>query len=445
MNKTIIKLETACFQDHERVNKILGTLDARNFAKLIDAVGLTANPRKSKVGKITDAIQETLDLSPELFRFKSKGLLVSTSSCIELERNRFDLSFEEEQYEGVLDGGHNMLAIGLHLLLKLGEDSKQVGKIKLWDEFIEIWNNQDKSARDELLDDVALDKISVPIEIIYPSKLEVPNFIETVLDISDARNNNDSLSSTTKHEHKKYYEILKKSLDQEINDKVEWKDNTAGKSIKPQDIIAMSLIPLYALQEAGKLPEGSPKINPVSIYSSKSSCVDAYNRIIEAEYERNGVEEVTDPYLVSAFSLMKALPLLYDLIYREFPYAYNSNSGAFGRISCVKLFDPQKKADGKTYLRSNPKTKYYESECTYKYPDGFILPIFSALSEWMEIKGNKVQWKMPNPAASIEANLQKFTEMFIAVSIKDNDYNPQSVGKNSGAYMIMRQTFQYNS
>ena len=290
MNKTIIKLETACFQDHERVNKILGTLDARNFAKLIDAVGLTANPRKSKVGKITDAIQETLDLSPELFRFKSKGLLVSTSGCIELERNRFDLSFEEEQYEGVLDGGHNMLAIGLHLLLKLGEDSKQVGKIKLWDEFIEIWNNQDKSARDELLDDVALDKISVPIEIIYPSKLEVPNFIETVLDISDARNNNDSLSSTTKHEHKKYYEILKKSLDQEINDKVEWKDNTAGKSIKPQDIIAMSLIPLYALQEAGKLPEGSPKINPVSIYSSKSSCVDAYNRIIEQ------IESIKDEY-----------------------------------------------------------------------------------------------------------------------------------------------------
>ena len=236
---------------------------------------------------------------------------------------------------------------------------------------------------------------------------------------------------------------MKKSLDQEINDKVEWKDNTAGKSIKPQDIIAMSLIPLYALQEAGKLPKGSPKINPVSIYSGKSSCVDAYNRIIEAEYKRNGVEGVNDPYLVSVFLLMKDLPFLYDMIYRKFPYAYNSNSGAFGRISCVKLFDPQKKADGKTYLRSYPKTKYYESECTYKYPDGFILPIFSALSEWMEIKGNKVQWKMPNPAASIEANLQKFTEIFIAVSIIDNDYNRQSFGKNSGAYMIMRQTFQY--
>ncbi|SMN16496.1 hypothetical protein CRYPA_275 [uncultured Candidatus Thioglobus sp.] len=33
---------------------------------------------------------------------------------------------------------------------------------------------------------------------------------------------------------------MKVSLDQEINNKVEWKDNTAGKSIKPQDIIAMS-------------------------------------------------------------------------------------------------------------------------------------------------------------------------------------------------------------
>lgn len=445
MNKTIIKLETACFQEHDRVNKILGTLDAKNIAKLIDAVGLTANPRKSKVGKITNAIQETLEYSPELFRFKSKGLLVSTSKCLELDRNRFDLSFEEEKYEGVLDGGHNMLAIGLHLLSKLGEDELVVRKIKLWDQFVEIWKNQDVSARDELLDNEELNKLSVPVEIIYPSELEAPNFIETVLEISDARNNNDSLSSTTKHEHKKYYEILKTSLDVNINQKVEWKDNDVGKSIKSQDIIAMSLIPLYALQEAGKLPEGSPKINPVSIYSSKSSCVETYNAIIRAEYKRNSSEEVSDPYLISAFSLMKDLPFLYDLIYKEFPKAYNSNSGAFGRISCVKLFDPQKKADGKTYLRAKPKTKFYEAECDYKYPDGFIMPIFGALSEWMEVKGNQLQWKMISPSASIEEKLKKFTEMFIAVSIKDNDYNPQSVGKNSGAYMIMRQTLQYNS
>jgi hypothetical protein len=443
-NAIIIKLETACFQDHDRVNKIIGTLDAKNFAKLIDAVGLTANPRKSKVGKITSAIQDTLEISPELFRFKSKGLLVSTSSCKKLDRNRFQLSFEDETYEGVLDGGHNMLAIGIHLLLKLGESEKEIRKIKLWDQFIKIWKSQDKDSRDDLLGDEELNKISIPVEIVHPTELELPNFMETVWEISDARNNNDSLSSTTKSEFKKYYEILKTSLDPKINNKIEWKDNTADKSIKAQDIIAMSLIPLYALQELDKMPKGPLKINPVNIYSSKSKCVEVLNSIIKAEYDRNGSEEVKDPYLLSAFGIMKDLPRLYDLIYEKFPSAYNK-AGSFGRIESVRLYDPKKKADGRTYLRVAPKTKYYENECVYKYPDGFIMPIFAALSEWMEIKGNKVQWKLQDPFGSIEKNLAEFVKMLIEVSIKSNGYNAQSVGKNPGAYMIMSQTFQYNS
>ncbi|SVD80754.1 uncharacterized protein METZ01_LOCUS433608, partial [marine metagenome] len=61
-----IKLVEACYQHHDRVNKIIGKIDARNISKLISAVGLTANPRKSKVGKITRAIQETLETSPEM-------------------------------------------------------------------------------------------------------------------------------------------------------------------------------------------------------------------------------------------------------------------------------------------------------------------------------------------------------------------------------------------
>ena len=72
-NNITIKVDNFYQQKHNRVEKIIGTISAKNFSKLISGVGLTANPRKSKVGKITTAIQDTLEHDPDLFSFKSKG------------------------------------------------------------------------------------------------------------------------------------------------------------------------------------------------------------------------------------------------------------------------------------------------------------------------------------------------------------------------------------
>jgi hypothetical protein len=440
MKNTTIKLENGSFliQEHDLINKIIGTIDPKNFAKLIYKVGLTANPRKSKVGKITNAIQETLQFNPEMFSFKTNGLLVATSECQRLDRGRFNLSFEDQRFEGVLDGGHNTLAIGLHILDAFGVD---IRKIKIWDDFLEVWNQQDEDAVYSLVDEL---KFAVPIEIIYPTEKAAPNFIETVFDISDARNNNDSLSSTTKHDHQGYYEILKESLDESINEKVEWKDNDVNEntSIKSQDIIAMSLVPLLALQRENKLPEGVPTINPVNIYSSKSKCVDIFNKLISIERDKSGNNEVIDTYIVSAFRMLKDLPRMYDLIYKEFPDSYNINSSRFGGIESVRIYKKNEKA-GKRFLRNPPLTKFYGEECVYKYPDGFIIPVFCALSEWMEVRGDKLEWKVTDPEKLLKDNLTKFTKMFLETTIKDNDYNPQSIGKNTGGYMTMSREFQF--
>jgi hypothetical protein len=51
------------------------------------------------------------------------------------------LYFDDEDIEGVPDGGHNLLAIALHILRKaLGEDSEKVLKgLKRWESVPALW------------------------------------------------------------------------------------------------------------------------------------------------------------------------------------------------------------------------------------------------------------------------------------------------------------------
>ena len=125
-------------QDYPAIDKIIGSIDADNFAKLIDIAGLGSNPRESKANKVTEAIIETLEKSPELLVFKSKGLLISTSKCIVTDSHEnIQISFVDDNHEGILDGGHNMLAIALFILKKVLNDEKKIKRIKSFNDFLE--------------------------------------------------------------------------------------------------------------------------------------------------------------------------------------------------------------------------------------------------------------------------------------------------------------------
>ena len=434
-NQVTIKTECAYIQEHPQINKVLAVIDATNLAKLIDVVGLTANPRKSKKNRITTAICETLRQSPSELRFKSKGMLISSSSCIPNQRGRFTLSFEDDKFEGVLDGGHNMLAVGLFILEEyFGDDAnKKLRSIKNWDDFIEVWN----SCKDDLQEVLSVFDFEMPVEIIYPNDKYQAEFPDFVFEISDARNNNASLSAGTKADHRGYYDVLKRMLDPEVDKNIEWKDGDGGR-IKRDDIVAMSLIPLLALQNAGKLKTSTPQINPIAIYSSKGKCVDTFSDIFEKYSNDQG--EVVDPLFLSAMSLLAELPGLYDRIYELFPDAYNSHSPGFGRMDCVRIYDSSKKSD-KKYTRKQPRTKYYARECKNGYPDGFIIPIFAALCELMSIREDKLTWKTPDPAAFLEEHFDESVKLLVS-AIKDNGYNPNKVGKSRGAYESMSTMFE---
>ena len=432
MKSVTIKTENHTIFNFQDINKVIGTLNPSNIAKLLDTIELTANPRKSKINKITNAIQETLELSPESMVFKSKGLLLSTGECEPLERGRFKMRVEDKVTDGLLDGGHNMLAIGMFFLKKYfeaGDISEPVEykRVKRWDDFLEIWS----SCRGDIDDVVDQLDFLIPIEIIYPVPGKEDVFGDKVFEISDARNNNHSLSSGTKADHKGYYDILKASLDPELNDEVEWKDNDIEKSIKRNDIVSLALIPLIALQRNNRLDKDFGKINPTMIYNSKEKCVEAYSLIIEKYTNEKGELEL--PIVVeNAFKLMIDIPRFFDLVYKHFPEYYNSRQGSFGRISSVS----QKKDKEDKVIKGYYKTNFYKFKLDYKYPPAFMIPIIVSFNELIKIEGDNVSWKIANMEGFIENNLKNHCGMLIS-TIKDNHYDSQSVGKSSAAYKGM--------
>src|SRR3546814_14785409 len=104
---------------------------------------LEANPRAAKIGSVTNAIVESLEETPELFPFKSKGILIGTSSYEALQRNRFEPTFDNPESEGILDGGHNMLAIGVPMLAAVA-DERELVRISLWAAMQYLWDTYRK-------------------------------------------------------------------------------------------------------------------------------------------------------------------------------------------------------------------------------------------------------------------------------------------------------------
>lgn len=123
------------------VTKIVGLVQAKFFVLIIDPLNLEANTRSAKTGAITDAIQETISNTPELFPFMSKGVLLASSRYERLERNRIRIDPANLQIEGILDGGHNTLAIGLYILGQTLEyHGESLSKsAKNWDTFKSLW------------------------------------------------------------------------------------------------------------------------------------------------------------------------------------------------------------------------------------------------------------------------------------------------------------------
>ncbi len=423
------------------IKRYTGFVRGRDLYALFDHVSLEANPRAAKVGNVTSAILESLEDTPQLFPFKSKGILIGTSGYEALQRNRFELNFANPDSEGILDGGHNMLAIGMHMLAAVA-DERELGRVTLWEDMKSFWDKY----RKELEDVRDQFDFLVPVELLVPSDPEdvraVQQFEMSVLDICAARNNNAQLTQETKSNKLGFYTEIRERLDSTIAARVEWKSNewesSEARPIKVRDLLALAWIPLNKANEADLLPLDI-SVTPQNIYRNKGECSKQFDRLMlnsEVSEPRDGpTHELTNVTVASCFDILADLPSLYDQIYEDFPDAYNSNNYRFGSNTIVKLYDPAKRETAKdktAYVVTQPTTHYTNKPVYYRYPDGLIMPLVYGLKGLMDIEGDRVVWAT-DPKVFLKNYLSDIAGAYRLV-LDMARFDPQKLAKNQASH-----------
>ena len=411
-----------------KIQRISSSISPYHFIRLVGVSDNKINPRAARENGITCDIRETLDLSPNLFWLMSKGILIATENCKLLDRGRVSLTTDGDR-EGIMDGGHNALAISQFLISKLFPEVKI---FKTWTDCKEFWNKNEKEIINRFNEQGGNDtfKFSIPVEIIFPSDADgsLDEYYETISQICTARNTNVQLKQATQDNQVGIYEVLKEHLS--CSDKVVWKSGQSG-DIKVEDIVSMAVIPLIFLQEQGRLPNDKTikTLNAVSVYSQKSKCVEFYGDVLkhpEISTKQEDKYILNNSLVRSALEMIDDIVKAYDRMYLAFPDIHNSNAGKFGRIGAV---DQKKtKCVSSPFLTTAQKTDY-------KYSAGFFLPLFCGIRKLMYIDEatNTLKWKK-NPSDSSfdfrDLKCAKYIEM-----VKFLAYDPLKVGKASMMYL----------
>jgi hypothetical protein len=423
------------------IKRYTGFVRARDLYGLFDHVSLEANPRAAKTGSVTAAILASLQETPELFPFKSKGILIGTSTYEALQRNRFELIFANPESEGILDGGHNMLALGIHILSSVASD-RELARISLWEDMKELWDKY----RADL--DLVRDEFDflVPVELLVPSDPEdveaVQQFEMSVLDICAARNNNAQLTQETKSNKLGFYTEIRDRLDPQIAARVEWKSNewesSESRPIKVRDLLALAWIPLNRANEANLLPLDI-SVTPQNIYRNKGECSKQFDRLMAnpavSEPRDGPTHELINATVASCFDVLKELPKLYDKIYADFPEAYNSNNYRFGSNPIVKAYDPARRAAAKDksgFVATQPFTHFTGKPVYYRYPDGLIMPLVYGLKGLMAVDGERIVWAT-DPYSFLDLYLPDIAGAYRLV-LDMARFDPQKLSKNQASH-----------
>lgn len=453
--EVIVRFEKSARQTIEDTTKITGMVKAKYLIPLIDNLDLQANPRNSKIGGVTNAIQDSIKSDPALFPFKTKGILLAASDYEDLDRERVRVIFEDRSIEGILDGGHNTLAIGMYILDQaiLAAGLKRSRNIKTWDEFKQVW---DKHRNDVHAYQVSLRKSDdgsseptgepdlsfyVPVELLVPTDpdnmLCVAQFRQNLLEICEARNNNAELTAGAKANQKGYFEELRRRLEEKnpaVASRVEWKTNDGG-DIKVQDIVALAWLVLRhipnVIDENGK--EVVPPA-PVKFYSGKASCLTLFERFMSSSdvsenRNRDYKQDLRNVQVNKAFELTAELPKYADYIYAKFPEFYNAAGGSYGRINAVKKLNES---------RVNKVTPYQGEPVQTLSPDGFIAPLVYGLTTLVD--PSTMSWR-EDPQFFLEKNLKSIVADY-AQLLGPLNWDPQKVGKAAMSYTSVERSYQ---
>lgn len=455
MSSFILKFDDVSVQpsaaDDAAVKRAIGFVSIKNLIPLLNSSSLAPNPRSAKRNSTIEGILGSLEDTPLLFRYKSKGLLISSHNVRSLERNRFRLNFTKEFVDGVLDGGHNLFAIAIFLLEQATEPGK-FKHIKNWDQLDNVWAEY----KDIVEASEIIDEIQVAVELLFPTAEDedtLDEFDQAAFDISQARNANTAVKTEAFQNKLGFYEVLKEELPDELSSRVEWKpgviEQAGEKPISVRDIVALAWVPLNVANEAKLLPINI-SVLPQNIYRNKGECSDKFNTLMMNDEVTKPIggkagqaRRLIHPSVASCLTVASDFPRLVDLIYERFPRLYNAGGYRFGRRNVVRYYDPGKvkslKAEGKDvsgYTSIKPVTPYFRrtsADMKYKYPEALIIPFVTGLSALMEIKGGKVIWISDDIDDVVLSKLEKAAPLFDG-QLDAYDWDPQRLAKSPSSH-----------
>ena len=443
-----IKFDELAQQTAGGIRRISGFVRARHFIQIIDSLDLEANPRSSRIGRVTNAIIDSIETTPLEFPFKTKGVLLGATKFELLDRGRVRAVFQERDKEGILDGGHNTLAIGLHILKLAGVDEVRIRRARDWASFRILWEASEKEVKDyrgalssfgtqEPVDDDL--SFLIPVELIVPSDPDdesiVDQFQSSILEICAARNNNAELVVSAKSNQAGFYDDLKNLLPSKIADRIEWKVGEGG-VVKVSDLIAMAWIPLSRLDPMPADENEKLVVPPIpqNLYRSKSECLTKFDDLMRLDAvtsDNRGRAELRNPRVLSALKVAADLPAVFDLIEELFPAAYNKADGKYGRIGAVKKLN-----DGGRQKHSKFSAKPIETAS----PDGFLYPVVYGVRELIvQNSDGTISWAT-DPIEFVKQNILKIAESYKAV-MQALNWDPQAVGKAPLAYQVVSSTY----
>ena len=482
MNKESAKSRdfSITFESHSRfdggvVSRISGIVEASQLAPILDNIlHLThSNPRSAARGPITAGIIQSLGQTPETFPFRSKGILLGASQYRSNGDERWHFKFEEDTGDGLLDGGHTLLGIGMHLLDQIPDETGlKIPQVKDWPSFARVWEEN----RHRIEVTAPAWDFHVPVEVIIPSKSNdadaLTRFRNEIFDICAARNNNKQLSVWTQSNQRGVYDGIRDTIDERVSKNVIWREN-AGGIIPAQNIISLAWIPLNLLLKQGILmPESEsvtlPKpVGPAAIYSSRGMTLRRMQQLSDSllgdwreDENKSGVPDarraLTNKHVHNAFGILRDLLWLHDLIYLMFPSTYNDVGGRFGTLhnaervnSDSELSKNQRKKWATPFFKfpsydfDDPydvflnyveNDKIAPSKSRFKYSEAYILPLTYGLQSLMGIdKKGIIVWAVDNPAVFLKDNFKKIVRDYKEVMFLQGK-DTQSVGKNASNY-----------
>jgi hypothetical protein len=430
-----LKFEECVVQDIGSFKRVFGLVKVRQFVPLIQAVDLDSNPRNSKAGSITGDIMESLERYPDIFPLMSKGILISALNFRSLDRGRYQLKFDDKAVEGVLDGGHNLLAAGLYILgqVDIKESINGLTFAKFKDLFKKHFDQIDSFLQDAK-NDLVLDRL-IPVELLIPasdSETDRLSFREALPQIQQARNNNAQLKNQTLADHAGIFEELKGALDVSLRNLVEWKTNDGG-IVDVRDVIALAWVPLSELDFDAHDNSGKRISAPSApqLYSSKAVVLNRYVELMESrDVGRSPAGEKYELHselVRDALKLAATMPALFEQVCEVVGPMFDS-TGSRTKFADLTVVEAANK-------RPDPKHKFSKTNASIAVPDGFVWPLVTGFRALIERTEEGVLYWGADPIIFLHDHWKDLADSFYTI-LETGQFDPQKVGKSKLSYEL---------